>query len=72
MVIIVYSLTIKDTYTNKVWKEYGFTHRTMSRLHKILNEYDSDRYEVIHLKKLILCMSTFKKCLTKKVEYINK
>ena len=44
----------------------------MSRLHKILNEYDSDRYEVIHLKKLILCMSTFKKCLTKKVEYINK
>lgn len=62
----MYRIEIKNTKTNIVFYEYGFSKRIMKSLHFYFNETDYNFYpiyEILNIVKLECTFETFKKCL---------
>jgi hypothetical protein len=74
-IIKMYRIKVKNTETNIVYYEYGFSKWIMKRLHFYFNETDNNYYsiyEILDIAILNFTFKTFKKCLFNETKIIKR
>ena len=71
----MYRIKVVNTQTGVTFYEYGFTKRIMESIYNMFHEKDSNFYhiyEIVDMSKLVFNFNTFKKCLTRHIEFLSK